>query len=87
MKIETKNYSIEVTGIEFDSNAFAPATLAWFDSLVIDGLVKFTYDEFKEMPVSTYREIWEALDNAANQACDEFRANAADIRAWFRARG
>lgn len=83
MKIQTLNHSLEVSGINWNPEVFAPATLAGFDKLIVDGTLVLSYDDLKELPLAIAQEIWEALDNAANKACDEWRETARDIRRWL----
>jgi len=84
MQLATHKHSLAVDGLEFDSHATQPATLAGFDSLTIGGTLILSYPELVELtPSNTVNGIWQALEMAAQAEGERWKDHSTDLREWL----
>lgn len=84
MIIQTLNYSLAVKGLSYDVSTFGSVTLTGFDSLTVNNVISFTWDDFVNFPVAPWsREIGSALDQAAEKEAQDWQETSKDLRAWL----
>lgn len=86
MILSTPRHNLAVEGLEYDPHSLQPATLAGFDSITINGTLTLSYAELTELPLSLTRDIWAALECAAQAECESWEREAQTLRAWLRER-